>query len=60
MCLLTLHHPFTIPLPSTLAPQAMKRIHAIVAADGRVVTGVEVFRLLYESVGLGFIYAITK
>ena len=38
----------------------MRKIHAIVAADGRVVTGVEVFRLLYEAVGLGYIYAITR
>lgn len=34
-------------------------IHAI-TADGRVVTGVPVFRLAYEGVGLGWVYAITK
>ncbi|KAL4426836.1 hypothetical protein ABPG77_006622 [Micractinium sp. CCAP 211/92] len=39
--------------------QAMERIHAI-EADGRVITDVEVFRRLYEEVGLGWVYAITK
>ncbi len=39
--------------------QAMKKIHAI-TNEGRIVTGVEVFRLLYEEVGLGFVFAITK
>lgn len=39
--------------------QAMGRIHAI-KADGSVITDVEVFRQLYEAVGLGWVYAITK
>ncbi|PRW58655.1 thiol-disulfide oxidoreductase [Chlorella sorokiniana] len=39
--------------------KAMERIHAI-EADGRVITDVEVFRRLYEEVGLGWVYAITK
>ncbi|XP_057517733.1 uncharacterized protein At5g50100, chloroplastic [Amaranthus tricolor] len=37
----------------------MGRIHAILA-DGTVVTDVEAFRKLYEAVGLGWVYAITK
>lgn len=39
--------------------QAMERIHAI-KADGTIVKDVEVFRELYEAVGLGWVYAITK
>lgn len=39
--------------------QAMGEIHAILP-DGSVVTKVEVFRRLYEMVGLGWVYAITK
>ncbi len=39
--------------------QAMGNIHAILP-DGRVVTNVEVFRRLYEAVGLGWVYAITR
>ncbi|ESW10109.1 hypothetical protein PHAVU_009G181400 [Phaseolus vulgaris] len=38
---------------------AMGRIHAILS-DGTVVTDVEAFRRLYEHVGLGWVYAITK
>ena len=38
---------------------AMERIHAI-EADGTVVTGVPVFRRLYEEVGLGWVYAATR
>ncbi|XP_073159051.1 uncharacterized protein At5g50100, chloroplastic [Henckelia pumila] len=38
---------------------AMGRIHAILS-DGTVVTDVEAFRKLYEAVGLGWVYAITK
>ncbi|KAL8547430.1 hypothetical protein ACS0TY_006962 [Phlomoides rotata] len=38
---------------------AMGRIHAILS-DGTVVTDVEAFRKLYEVVGLGWVYAITK
>ena len=39
--------------------QAMERIHAVLP-DGTVVKDVEVFRRLYEEVGLGWIYAITR
>ena len=39
--------------------QAMGEIHAILP-DGRVVTNVEVFRRLYDAVGLGWVYAVTK
>ncbi|EOA14049.1 hypothetical protein CARUB_v10027185mg [Capsella rubella] len=38
---------------------AMGQIHAI-QSDGKVVTGVEAFRRLYEEVGLGWVYTITK
>ncbi|XP_073224583.1 uncharacterized protein At5g50100, chloroplastic isoform X2 [Cicer arietinum] len=38
---------------------AMGRIHAILS-DGTIVTDVEAFRRLYEQVGLGWVYAITK
>ncbi|KAK4803641.1 hypothetical protein SAY86_003458 [Trapa natans] len=38
---------------------AMGRIHAILS-DGTVMTDVEAFRKLYEYVGLGWVYAITK
>ncbi|KAL6651591.1 hypothetical protein ACP70R_010516 [Stipagrostis hirtigluma subsp. patula] len=38
---------------------AMGRIHAILS-DGTVVTDVEAFRKLYEEVGLGWVYAVTK
>ncbi|KAG8638845.1 uncharacterized protein At5g50100, chloroplastic isoform X1 [Manihot esculenta] len=37
----------------------MGRIHAVLS-DGTVVTDVEAFRRLYEEVGLGWVYAITK
>ncbi|KAF3331237.1 hypothetical protein FCM35_KLT04591 [Carex littledalei] len=37
----------------------MGRIHAIMS-DGTVVTDVEAFRKIYEAVGLGWVYAITK
>ncbi|XP_047959759.1 uncharacterized protein At5g50100, chloroplastic-like isoform X2 [Salvia hispanica] len=37
----------------------MGRIHAI-QSDGAVVKDVEAFRKLYEAVGLGWVYAITK
>ncbi|PSC73939.1 thiol-disulfide oxidoreductase [Micractinium conductrix] len=39
--------------------QAMERIHAV-EADGTVIKDVEVFRRLYEEVGLGWVYAVTK
>jgi len=38
---------------------AMGRIHAILP-DGTVVKNVEVFRRVYEVLGIGWIYAITK
>ncbi|MCL7024780.1 hypothetical protein MKW94_027109 [Papaver nudicaule] len=38
---------------------AMGTIHAI-QSDGTVVTSVEAFRRLYEEVGLGWVYAVTK
>ncbi|KAL1812463.1 hypothetical protein ACET3Z_022528 [Daucus carota] len=38
---------------------AMGRIHAILH-DGTIVKDVEAFRKLYEAVGLGWVYAITK
>jgi len=37
----------------------MRTIHAILP-NGRVITGIEVFRRLYEAVGLGWVYAITR
>ncbi|CAH8362178.1 unnamed protein product [Eruca vesicaria subsp. sativa] len=37
----------------------MGQIHAI-QSDGNVITGVEAFRRLYEEVGLGWVYTITK
>ncbi|XP_010482316.1 PREDICTED: uncharacterized protein At5g50100, mitochondrial [Camelina sativa] len=37
----------------------MGQIHAI-QSDGNVVKGVEAFRRLYEEVGLGWVYSITK
>lgn len=38
---------------------AMQKIHAI-TADGRIITGLEVFRSLYNAVGLGYVYALTQ
>lgn len=38
---------------------AMGRIHGILA-DGTIITNVEVFRQAYESLGMGWVYAITK
>ena len=38
---------------------AMGRIHAVLP-DGSVVKNVEVFRRVYEALGMGWIYAITK
>lgn len=37
----------------------MGKIHAILP-DGTIVVGVEVFRRLYEAVGLGWVYAATR
>ncbi|KAF8072696.1 hypothetical protein HT031_000356 [Scenedesmus sp. PABB004] len=39
--------------------QAMERIHAILP-DGTIVRDVEVFRRLYDAVGLGWVYGATK
>lgn len=39
--------------------RGMARIHAVLA-DGRVISGVEVFRVAYEQVGLGWVYALTR
>ncbi|PPS38987.1 thiol-disulfide oxidoreductase DCC family protein [Chroococcidiopsis sp. TS-821] len=38
---------------------AMGRIHAVLP-DGTVIKNVEVFRRVYETLGMGWIYAITK
>ncbi|MDX2213731.1 MAG: DUF393 domain-containing protein [Oculatellaceae cyanobacterium bins.114] len=38
---------------------AMGRIHAVLP-DGRVIKNVEVFRQVYEVLGMGWVYAITK
>lgn len=38
---------------------AMERIHALLP-DGTIVKDVEVFRRLYDAVGLGWVYAVTK
>jgi len=38
---------------------AMATIHGV-DAEGRVYTGVEVFRKAYEAVGIGYVYALTK
>ncbi|KJH71375.1 thiol-disulfide oxidoreductase DCC family protein [Aliterella atlantica] len=38
---------------------AMGRIHAVLP-DGSVVKNVEVFRRVYEALGMGWVYAITK
>ena len=38
---------------------AMGRIHAILP-DGSVIKNVEVFRRVYEELGMGWVYAITK
>ncbi|MDJ0615880.1 MAG: DUF393 domain-containing protein [Calothrix sp. MO_192.B10] len=38
---------------------AMGRIHAVLP-DGRVIKNVEVFRRVYEELGMGWVYAVTK
>jgi predicted DCC family thiol-disulfide oxidoreductase YuxK len=38
---------------------AMGRIHAVMP-DGKVIQNVEVFRRVYETLGMGWVYAITK
>jgi len=37
----------------------MRRIHAVLP-DGKVIEGVDVFRHVYEEIGLGWVYAATK
>lgn len=39
--------------------QAMGSIHGVLPG-GKVITNVDVFRKLYEAVGLGWVYSITK
>jgi predicted DCC family thiol-disulfide oxidoreductase YuxK len=39
--------------------RAMGRIHAI-KADGEIIENLEVFRQVYEVLGMGWVYAITK
>lgn len=39
--------------------RAMRKIHGI-TSDGQVIEGVQVFRRLYEAVGLGFVYSIVQ
>ncbi len=38
---------------------AMRRIHAI-TNQGEIITNVEVFRRVYEELGMGWVYAVTK
>ncbi|MDJ0577450.1 MAG: DUF393 domain-containing protein [Xenococcaceae cyanobacterium MO_234.B1] len=38
---------------------AMGRIHAI-TANGEIITNLEVFRRVYEELGMGWVYAVTK
>jgi len=40
--------------------QAMEEIHAVLLPSGKVVKNIEVFRRLYEAVGLGWVYGFTK
>ena len=42
-----------------LCVQAMGTIHGILPGD-KIITNVDVFRKLYEVVGLGWVYAITR
>lgn len=39
--------------------QAMERIH-VIYPDGKIVTDIQAFKALYEQVGLGWVYAVTK
>lgn len=50
---------FAPPVAGLTRSDLMNLIHAQ-CADGRVVRGVEVFRLAYEAVGLGWVTALTK
>uniref|UniRef100_A0A7S3ECF4 Thiol-disulfide oxidoreductase DCC n=1 Tax=Rhodosorus marinus TaxID=101924 RepID=A0A7S3ECF4_9RHOD len=38
---------------------AMGRIHAVLP-DGKVITGIDVFVTVYEALGMGWVYAVTK
>ncbi|HRH17449.1 MAG TPA: DUF393 domain-containing protein [Aquabacterium sp.] len=49
---------FDSPVPGATQSDLMDKIHAV-RADGQVVKGVEVFRLAYSAVGLGWITAPT-
>ena len=46
-------------MPQMLGMQAMGNIHAILP-DDKVVTNVEVFKRLYEQVGLGWVYSFAN
>jgi predicted DCC family thiol-disulfide oxidoreductase YuxK len=39
--------------------EGMTKLRAVLP-DGRVVSGVEVFRQVYDAIGLGWIFAVTK
>ena len=45
--------------PDWMLSQAMGSIHGVLPG-GQVITNVDVFRKLYEVVGLGWVYSITK
>jgi predicted DCC family thiol-disulfide oxidoreductase YuxK len=49
---------FVSPIANTTRADLMSMIHAV-QADGQVVRGVEVFRLAYSAVGLGWVTAPT-
>lgn len=49
---------FVSPIAGTTRHELMNMIHAV-RADGQVVKGVEVFRLAYGAVGLGWVTAPT-
>jgi predicted DCC family thiol-disulfide oxidoreductase YuxK len=50
---------FSDPPPGTTAHELLELIHAR-TADGAVIRGVEVFRLAYRAVGLGWLVAPTR
>jgi len=39
--------------------EGMKKIHAVMA-DGKVISGLEVFEKVYDAVGLGWVYSFSK
>ena len=47
------------PYQKNVNHTGMKYIHAVLP-NGEVVKGVEVFRRIYEVIGLGWVYAVTK